>query len=607
LSARTVSRFMARSMAWSAMDRGVQPRSRGPALDFEPAQHRPQLMAALSAIAAEALRIAERPLPKPVMDAILRRHPRAGRGFFSRSELIAGYRMFATECDLDEQEFLACVQMRPVRTQSGVTPVTVLTKPYPCPGKCVFCPNDVRMPKSYLSDEPGCQRAESNDFDPYRQTYSRLLAFRAIGHPTDKAELIVLGGTFSFYPRTYRIWFIKRCVDAMNDFGAGRDGREAGKSLQLPQESLDGRTLGAGYNRVVMRWLERTDAAAESASLLELRSSQLQNERSNTRNVGLALETRPDHIDEAEVRFLRELGCTKVQLGFQSLNDVILSANKRGHDVAATRRAVKLLRQAGFKLLAHVMPNLLGATPQSDIEDFARVFDDPDFRPDELKVYPCSLIESAELMLHYERGEYRPYDRDQLAFVLREALAKTPRYCRLVRMVRDISSGDIVAGNRLSNFREIAERELLDRGGKSVEIRSREIRGGAVGDGGELRTTEYETSCGRERFIEFVTAEDRILGFCRLTLPQEPSFMGEIARSALLREVHVYGASLGLGVRDAARAQHRGLGSALIEEAGWQARLAGFVDLAVISAVGTREYYRGRGFVDGALYQHRAL
>ncbi|HKP60557.1 MAG TPA: tRNA uridine(34) 5-carboxymethylaminomethyl modification radical SAM/GNAT enzyme Elp3 [Polyangiales bacterium] len=585
----------------------VQQRSRGPALDFEPAAHRPQLTAALSAIAAEAARTAERPLPKPVMDAILRRHPRAGRGFFSRSELIAGYRTFAGECALEEQEFLACVQMRPVRTQSGVTPVTVLTKPYPCPGKCVFCPNDVRMPKSYLSDEPGCQRAESNDFDPYRQTYSRLLAFRAIGHPTDKAELIVLGGTFSFYPQAYRIWFIKRCFDAMNDFGAGRDGRELVPRLALSDDALDGRALGAGYNRVVTRWLARTDASGESATLAELRSSQLQNERAGTRNVGLALETRPDHVDEAEVLLLRELGCTKVQLGFQSLDDEILRVNQRGHDVVATRRAVDLLRRAGFKLLAHVMPNLLGATPEGDVRDFARVFDDPDFRPDELKVYPCSLIESAELMLHYERGDYRPYDRDQLAHVLREALAKTPRYCRLVRMIRDISSGDIVAGNKLSNFREIAERELHERGGKAQDIRSREIRGAAVGGEGELRTTEYETSCGRERFIEFATEGDRLLGFCRLTLPRAESFVAELSRSALLREVHVYGASLGLGMRDAARAQHRGLGTKLIEEACRQAKLEGYTALAVISAVGTREYYRRRDFTDGDLYQHRQL
>jgi elongator complex protein 3 len=304
---------------------------------------------------------------------------------------------------------------------------------------------------------------------------------------------------------------------------------------------------------------------------------------------------------------LRELGCTKVQLGFQSLSDEILAKNKRGHDVAATRRAVKLLRQAGFKLLAHVMPNLLGATPRGDVEDFARVFDDPSFRPDELKVYPCSLIESAELMLHYERGEYRPYDHDELAHVLSEALLKTPRYCRLARMIRDISSGDIVAGNRASNFREIAERAVRASGRTPVEIRSREIRGAPFTGEPELRTTRYETSIGEERFIELVTPDDRILGFCRLALPAAPSFMPELAHAALLREVHVYGASLALGDRREGRAQHQGMGARLIDEAATQASERGYETLSVISAIGTRGYYRRRGFTDGELYQHRAI
>jgi elongator complex protein 3 len=591
--------------------------SRGPVQNFDPEPYRLPLMAAIRDIQARAGQDAVRPLGKPVMDAILRRYPRDGSGFFSRSELIAGYRAFAAagEFALDEAGFVACVQMRPVRTQSGVTPVTVLTKPFPCPGQCVFCPNDVRMPKSYLSVEPGCQRAESNGFDPYLQTYSRLLAFRAIGHPTDKAELIVLGGTFSFYPKPYRIWFVKRCFDAMNDFGAGRDGRLEANAHQLSlaglTEQLDGRALGAGYNRVVARFLDRDGTgltrAFEVATHDDLRRSQLQNETSPTRNVGLALETRPDHVDEAEVRFLRELGCTKVQLGFQSLADDVLAKNKRGHDVAATRRAVALLRGAGFKLLAHVMPNLLGSTPERDVEDFARVFDDPAFRPDELKVYPCSLIESAELMIHYERGDYRPYDHDELAYVLSEALARTPRYCRLARMIRDISSGDIVAGNRTSNFREIAERALRSSGRAPVEIRSREIRGGAFSGEPELRTTCYATSIGEERFIEWVTPDDRILGFCRLALPEHSSFIPELAHAALLREVHVYGASLALGDRREGRAQHQGLGARLIDEAVRQAADRGYRSLSVISAIGTRGYYRRRGFTDGELYQHRPL
>jgi elongator complex protein 3 len=305
---------------------------------------------------------------------------------------------------------------------------------------------------------------------------------------------------------------------------------------------------------------------------------------------------------------LRRLGCTKVQLGVQSLDDAVLARNRRGHDVSATRRAFRLLRATGFKIHAHWMPNLLGATSDTDRSDFARLFDDADFRPDELKIYPCSLIESAELMRDYERGDWRPYSHDELLALLVDVLARVPRSCRVTRMIRDISSHDIVAGNKFTNFREIVERALLARGGRSQDIRAREIRD-QVFDPGELslRATEYEASGGREHFLELLTSDDRLVGFARLRLPREPSFLAEIQSSALLREVHVYGASLQLGRRSSDDAQHRGLGKRLVEEAARRASAAGFADLAVISAVGTREYYRRLGFDDGPLYQHRSL
>lgn len=599
---------------------------RSPALDFDPELHRDALCAAIRAIEAEVQK-SRAALSAAALHGVLRRHPRGGSGFFSRSELIAGYRAYAAaeQFALGEASFVALLQMRPVRTQSGVTPVTVLTKPFPCPGRCVFCPNDVRMPKSYLSDEPGCQRAEANGFDPYLQTYQRLRAFHAIGHATDKAELIVLGGTFSYYPESYRLWFIQRCFDAFNDFGAGRDrcAEAAAQRLSLAEqtERVDGRGVGLsrvasepGYNRVVTRFLREHNGGEllqsfEHADWEALERAQRANEQARTRNVGLVLETRPDHLDEAEVMRLRRLGCTKVQIGYQSSSDEVLRLNKRGHDVAATRRAMGLLRQAGFKVLAHLMPNLLGATPESDVADAARVFDDPDFRPDELKVYPCSLIESAELMRYYEDGSYRPYTHDELLEVLCETLRRAPRYCRLARVVRDISSHDIVAGNRLSNFREVAERALQQRGQTPCEIRSREIKRAGVADvsAALLRTTAYATGVSEERFIEFTTEADQLLGFCRLSLPALPNFVPELARSALIRELHVYGASLAIGQSPGVHAQHQGLGTRLLQEAERQASAAGFEDLAVISAVGTRVYYRARGFSDGALYQHKPL
>ncbi len=581
---------------------------------FEPERHERELVAIIREI--ETLPASD----CSALNPILRRYPRDGKGLFSRSQLIAGFRHFAPRegFRIDEPAFLRRVRMRPVRTQSGVTPLSVLTKPFPCPGRCIFCPSDLRMPKSYLSDEPGAQRAAHNRFDPYLQTWNRLEAFRAIGHPTDKIELIVLGGTWSFYPEPYQIWFTKRCFEALNDFGSQVDRRPEAESRPSPDfrqlsAELDRAGGKESYNRRISEFLTGAQAGelvpdGERADWEALERAQRNNELARCRNVGFVFETRPDHVSEEEVIRLRRLGCTKVQLGIQSLCDEVLAVNQRGHDVAAARRAMTLLRRSGFKIHAHWMPNLLGSTPERDVRDFERLFDDPDFRPDELKIYPCSLIESAELMRFHERGDWRPYRYDELLFVLTEALERVPRYCRVTRVIRDISSHDIVAGNKFTNFREIAERELHRRGVRCREIRSREI-GTRSFDSQSLvlRVTEYSAGAGRELFLELITPEDKIVAFLRLSLPGSPAWIEEIAASALIRELHVYGASLGIGAPAEDEAQHRGLGTQLMREAEARARRAGYADLAVISAVGTRPYYRKLGFIDGPLYQHRAL
>jgi elongator complex protein 3 len=598
-------------------------RSSAPERSFDPESHRRELLAIIGEVIASDApiddakglpdRVEGGPLDPAAFDRILRQHPKDGRGFFSRAEIIAGFRHFAARRGLgcDEERFLQRVQLRPVRTQSGVTPLTVLTKPFPCPGRCIFCPNDVRMPKSYLADEPGAQRAAINHFDPYLQTWNRLDAYRAIGHPTEKVELIVLGGTWSYHPEAYQIWFVERCLAALNDFGAGIDRRgdvRVAFDDFTPEDESD-----RSYNGVVTQHLRHglegeLLAGWESASWGQLEATQVANENAACRSVGLVVETRPDHLSEDEVVRIRRLGCTKVQIGYQSLSDEVLARNARGHDVEATRQAMRLLRGAGFKVHAHWMPNLLGSSPQRDREDFAHIFGDADFRPDELKIYPCSLIETAELMDYHRRGEWAPYSHDELLEVLADALGRVPRYCRVTRVIRDISSEDIVVGNKLTNFRQIAEAELARRGGRCSDIRAREIRGRRFeAEALELRETEYETSIGRELFLEFVTEEDHIVGFLRLALPDGSAHIEEISGSAMIREVHVYGAALGLGLRSEQRAQHRGLGQQLIEAAAVRSRAAGYSDLAVISAIGTRPYYRKQGFEDGALYQHRSL
>jgi elongator complex protein 3 len=473
------------------------------------------------------------------------------------------------------------------------------------------------MPKSYLADEPGAQRAEDNRFDPYLQTWNRLNAYRNMGHPVAKVELIVLGGTWSFHPEAYQIWFVKRCFDALNDFGKGFDGRpNAGVAPARYRELLtepEGSAVEPSYNQRVSNLLLKDNDgqllhSTETASWDELEAAQLGNETAECRNVGLVVETRPDHISQAEVRRIRRLGGTKVQLGIQSLSDRILEANHRGCDVAATRRAMRLLRGAGFKLHVHWMPNLLGASPQDDAADFARLFDDPDIRPDELKLYPCSLIESAELMEYYKRGEWRPYEHDELVELIADCLERTPSYCRVTRVIRDFSAHDIAAGNRVANLREIAERELSNRGGKCRDIRAREIREAEFSPA-QLRSTDraYKTSVGDEHFLEFSTPDDRLVGFLRLCLPHSPLPEPELQGSAIIREVHVYGGSLTLGRRAAGKPQHIGLGKRLIERANALAQQAGMSTLSVISAVGTRPYYRTLGFTDGPLYQHRQI
>lgn len=584
------------------------------------------------------------------LQQILAKYPKENGELFRKGELVAAYRALAGSHGLRplDHQLLRRIQMKPTRTISGVTPVTVLTKPFPCPGKCIFCPNDIRMPKSYLADEPGAQRAERNSFDPYLQTYNRLLAFQNTGHLTDKVEIIVLGGTWSYYPEPYQVWFIKECFRALNDFSTGRDDRprileqyqhirerleSAKEKMGRPEQftptadpqlnkaelaayQVHGQQIDHTYNQVVSQLYTAPEKISgvdhlQVADWSELETEQHQNETAQSRCVGLVIETRPDNISEAEVIRIRRLGCTKTQIGFQSLNDEVLEKNKRGHDVAATRRAVSLLRRAGFKIHAHWMPNLYGSTPEKDKQDYHTLFADPDFCPDELKIYPCSLIESAELMQYYQRGEWQPYTEEELLDVLSYCLLHTPRYCRLTRVVRDIPSTDIVAGNKKTNFREIVEKELDQAGRKSLNIRAREVRSREIDpEKLVLKETSYQTSISTELFLEYVfpdQGQELIAGFLRLSLPKIASFIPELKDAAVIREVHVYGQAVGIGRRDEGKAQHLGLGTKLIERAKAVAAQHHFARLAVISAIGTREYYRGRGFSDGQLYQSCSL
>ncbi len=508
---------------------------------------------------------------RDVMDA-LRSYPLEGGGYLTKAALVAAYHQMVDSAIIHaDAHLLERIRMKPVRTLSGVTTVTVLTKPYPCPGKCIFCPTDVRMPKSYLPDEPGAMRALEHEFDPYTQVEARIRALTNLGHPTDKIELLILGGTWSSYRRDYQEWFITRCFDAMNE------------------------------SKHEERWEEpirNSLAYPPGQAVVNLPETHTLNESAPHRNVGLVIETRPDEITPDELRWLRHLGVTKVQMGAQSLDDYILEINKRGHDVECTRRAVALLRAAGFKIVLHWMPNLLGATPQSDREDFARLW--TDFCPDEIKIYPNQLLANAELYEYWQRGEFHPYTTEDLVDLIADIKPTIPRYCRVNRVIRDIPSTNVVEGNRRTSLRQDIQNEMKRRGTHCECVRCREVRGKSVEtDSLRLDDLIYQAGAAEEHFLSFVTQDDKLAGFVRLSLPSKDSpqtGMSDLNGAALIREVHVYGQSLPVGAEKVGAAQHAGLGTRLLEEAERVARKNGFSRMAVIAAVGTRQYYLDRGF-----------
>ncbi len=543
-----------------------------------------------------------------------------------------------------EERLIRLLRAKPRRTASGVATVTVLTKPWPCSGDCVYCPNDVRMPKSYLADEPACQRAERNFFDPYLQVISRLRALEAMGHVTDKVELIVLGGTWSDYPESYQIWFMRELFRALNEvsavgdingeqivqavharanlyetYGIASDREELAVQTHAMQCAVDEGELT--YNQAVDT-LYHTGAwervsADQQGTIEELEHEQRINEDVAHRVVGLVIETRPDNITAENLMLARRFGCTKIQMGIQSLDQNILTRNKRNVSVAQIERAFALLRLFGFKIHVHFMVNLLGAVPETDKADYARLVGDKNYLPDEVKLYPCMLVESARLMQYFENGSWVPYSEEELLDVLAADVRATPPYMRISRMIRDISAGDIVAGSKKTNLRQLVENRLADEGARVDEIRRREIATAEVAlQTLRLECVRYETSVSEERFFQWVTPEGAIAGFLRLSLPHmtdaeaagiNAEDLPVCLRDAMIREVHVYGKVARLHEGGEGGAQHAGLGRRLVQAACDQAHEAGYSAVNVISSVGTRNYYRKLGFEDAELYQRKTV
>ncbi len=539
-----------------------------------------------------------------------------------------------------EERFIRSVRMKPRRTASGVATITVITRPHTCSSNCIYCPCDLRMPKSYLANEPACQRAELTFFDPYVQVAARLQALHQMGHSTDKVELIVLGGTWSDYPESYQYWFIKELFRALNEWPSSphhiqerlnwytsfglQNSEEALSSFVAEQQAAvfdDTATYNQAFHKLYDTSQPHQNAWSQMQSTYDqLVEQQHSNETAAARVVGLVIETRPDTITPDNLRMFRQLGCTKIQIGIQSTRQEILNVNQRQMSVAQIKRAFSLIRLYGFKIHSHLMVNLLGATPEADKQDFKTFVTDPGFLPDEIKLYPCALVSGTQLVQKYREGAWRPYAKDELVDVLVQDVLNTPPYVRISRMIRDISATDILVGNKHTNLRQMVEQELTseDVASRVQEIRFREINQQQV-RAAELTLQDfvYTTAVSDEHFLQWVTADNKIAGFCRLSLPHWDKLIAGACDvtanellvqpgQAMIRELHVYGQALSLG-SEGMSAQHQGLGQKLLAKASSIAAEAGYTSLNVISSIGTRAYYRAQGFSDAGLYQQKAL
>lgn len=432
------------------------------------------------------------------------------------------------------------LRTRPIRSLSGIVNISVLTKAYKCPGKCIFCPSENNLPKSYLAGEPAVERAKKLHFDPYLQVKKRIEMLKEEGHPTDKVELRIVGGTWSYYPKNYRNWFVKRCFDACNG--------KSGKSLKL---------------------------------------SQAMNEKAAHRMVGLSIETRPDFINEKEIKHLRELGVTLVELGVQTVFDDVLKLNRRGHTRKQTIEATKLLKDMGFKVLYQMMPNLAGSNPKRDEEMIKELFSNQDFQPDYLKIYPCALIRGTKLYDLWKRKEYGPYGEKELVSLIKRVKLSIPPYVRIQRITRDIPAQNIVAGAaKLTNLRQILANDMQKEGWVCHCIRCREVR--EKYNPKEklfLSRIDYKASEGMEIFLSFEDKKkEKLYSLLRLRITDGKAF---------IREVHTFGQMQPLDAGKEKSPQHKGLGRKLIMEA---ERIAHGKSMSVISGVGVREYYRKLGY-----------
>ncbi|MFA5019882.1 MAG: tRNA uridine(34) 5-carboxymethylaminomethyl modification radical SAM/GNAT enzyme Elp3 [Candidatus Pacearchaeota archaeon] len=460
---------------------------------------------------------------------------------------------------------------KPTKTLSGVTPIAVMVAPRKCPhGKCTYCPS-LNVPQSYTPKSPPVIRAKILKYNPYEQVKSRLKAYKLMNHPTDKIELIVMGGTFLSYPLKYQENFIRECYNALND--------KKSKTLE------------------------------ESKKI---------NEISKHRCVALCIETRPDYASDKHIRQMLDYGATRVELGVQAIDDKIYNLINRGHKVKDVIDATKRLKNAGFKIGYHMMPGLPGSNQKKDLEMFKKIFKDKNFKPDQIKIYPCQVIKGAELEKDYKQGKYNPYSLEQTEELLIKVFKIVPEYCRVMRVMRELPPEYIIAGTTRISLRKDVEEKLRKNKFKINEIRFREIGfaqqySKTLNKEIKIKIIKYKTTEGNEVFIQAVNKDNILFGLLRLRIPNNlinPK-INELKNCALIRELHVYGKSVGIGQEGKSICeQHQGIGKLLMNSAENYTKNLKYKNLkkiAVISGIGVREYYRTLGYNLGKHYMIKKI
>jgi len=473
----------------------------------------------------------------------------------------------------DEKKAKNLLKRKPTRSISGIANIAIMARPAPCGGGCTYCPKGKNAPQSYTGKEPATRRAIRNNYDPFDQAHDRLEQYENNGHSIDKSKLIIMGGTFPFQDPNYQKKFIKRAFDGFNNYPE--------KDEIQDTSEFDG-----------------SDSLEEAKKI---------NETAEVRNVGITFETRPDIAETKHIDRILEMGGTRVEMGVQTVFDETHEKTNRGHGMEPVIEATKRLKNAGFKVAYHLMLGLPGEGYGEDIEKFKEVFSNEDYQPDEIKIYPCEVIQGTELYRQYEEGDFEPITDEEAKERLKKAQKDIiPPHVRVKRVMRDIPSTEVDAGPQLTNMRQMALQELRDEGERCRCIRCREV--GHVKRTHDLEPQEenielversYEASGGDECFISFEDTEnDIILGFTRLRVPEE-SFRPEISDdTVIVRQLKVLGTATDIGGEG--DIQHKGLGTELMEKAEEKAEELGRSKVAVISAVGTREYYRKFGYeLDG--------